>query len=220
MHLTAGRHGVRIAVGAVAGSGGAWHRESRRESRIQQADGAVRAVYEAHCRGLTQIAVLLAGDLAVAEEIVQAAFAAMHGAWPRLATGGSGLSYLRREVVRRARSRRLGSPPVAPHARQSRLPGGPPSARILATLQTMPVRQREAVVLRYFAGLSDTEIAAATGARPSAISRDVRCGLAAFALAAPPCSEPAAGRPDAVTMPAVRAEPSYEPPGSRPTREP
>lgn len=39
----------------------------------------MRALYEAYYRGLTQVA----GDLAVAEEIVQAAFVAMRRAWPR-----------------------------------------------------------------------------------------------------------------------------------------
>jgi DNA-directed RNA polymerase specialized sigma24 family protein len=216
VHLAAGRHRGPVAVGVAARSGRARRRTARSESGRQQPDEGVRAAYEAHHRGLTQLAVLLAGDLAAAEEIVQAAFVSMHRARPRLATGG-GLRHLRREVVQRARSRRPGSSQAAP---QSRLPGGPPAAPILAILQTIPVRQREAVVLRYFAGLSDTEIAAVTGARPAAISRYAQCGLAAFALAARVAGGPAARQPDAVTRPAARAEPGHETAGSRPVGEP
>ena len=43
------------------------------------ADQAVDVLYHAHYRALTRLAALLVTDVAAAEEIVQAAFAAMHG---------------------------------------------------------------------------------------------------------------------------------------------
>ena len=44
------------------------------------ADQAVDVLYHAHYRALTRLAALLVTDVAAAEEMVQAAFAAMHGA--------------------------------------------------------------------------------------------------------------------------------------------
>lgn len=78
------------------------------------------AAYRTQYRSLVRLAVLLTGDVAVAEQVVQDAFVAMHGAWRRLADRGklahrgkladrSGdrdqlVRYLRRSVVVRSRS--------------------------------------------------------------------------------------------------------------------
>ncbi len=48
------------------------------------ADQAVAVLYDTHYGPLTRLAALLASDEAVAEEIVQDAFVAMHGAWRQL----------------------------------------------------------------------------------------------------------------------------------------
>ena len=84
------------------------------------------AAYRTQYRSLVRLAVLLTGDVAAAEQVVQDAFVAMHGAWRRLADRGklahrgkladrrrladrSGdrdqvVRYLRRSVVVRSRS--------------------------------------------------------------------------------------------------------------------
>jgi DNA-directed RNA polymerase specialized sigma24 family protein len=152
----------------------------------------VRALYEEHYRALTQLAALLAGDLAAAEDITQAAFVAMHRAWRPLGTSDAELLYLRREVVRRARSRRTGRRGTAGQAPQPRLPGGPLAVPAVAILGTLPVRQREAVILRCWAGLSDTEIAAVTCAPLQAVTGDLKRGLDALAAVAEPGHEAAA----------------------------
>ncbi|HEY7359552.1 MAG TPA: hypothetical protein VH642_01995, partial [Streptosporangiaceae bacterium] len=59
---------------------------------------------------LAQMAMLLVNDVVMAEEIVEAAFAAMHGAWRRLGDSDTALPYPQRAVVRRARSRRAVRP--------------------------------------------------------------------------------------------------------------
>ena len=71
------------------------------------ADQAVTVLYGAHHRALAQMATLLVNDVVVAEEIVEAAFVALHAAWRRLRNSDKALSYLQRAVVRRARSYRV-----------------------------------------------------------------------------------------------------------------
>jgi hypothetical protein len=90
------------------------------------------------------------------------------------------LLYLRREVIRRARygrPARRGTPAQTP---QVHTPGSSAAERTLATLATLPLRQREVVILRYWAGLSAAEIAAVTRSRPRAVTRSLvkaSCGM-------------------------------------------
>src|SRR6266516_2217000 len=65
---------------------------------------AVTAIYTTHYRSLVRLAVLLVGDAATAEEIVQDSFIAMHAAWRRLRDTEKALAYLRQCVVNRSRS--------------------------------------------------------------------------------------------------------------------
>jgi RNA polymerase sigma factor (sigma-70 family) len=137
------------------------------ERARQPPQAAVTVLYDMHYRGLTQLAALLVSDLARAEEIVQDAFVAMHGSWLHLGVSDSALPYLRREVVRRSRSSRAarldrpGRPPLAPEGGIS-APARAESG-LVAALRGLPARQREALVLRYFADLPETQIAAAMG---------------------------------------------------------
>lgn len=128
---------------------------------------AVAALYDTGYRDLTRLAALLVSDLAMAEEIVQDAFVAMHGAWLRPGGGDRALAYLRRAVVRRSRvSRAERSDPAG---RQAVTPAGPaqapgqPEPGLMAVLRGLPARQREALILRYYADLPETQIAAAMG---------------------------------------------------------
>lgn len=121
---------------------------------------AMTALYQTHYRSLVQLAVLLVSDLATAEDIVQDSFAAMYDVWPALPDASTALCHLRRSVVRRSRS----APPPPP-ADGSR-PGLPP---VVSALRALPARQREVLVLRYFADLPEAEIAVVTGTRKAAV---------------------------------------------------
>jgi RNA polymerase sigma factor (sigma-70 family) len=146
------------------------------------ADQAVTVLYGAHHRALAHMATLLVNDVVVAEEIVEAAFVALHAAWWRLRNGDKALSYLQRAVVRRARSYR-----VARSDPSRRQPGPPrtgqpdmtPSQALLLTaLYALPPRQREALVLRYYADLPDTQIAFVMGIPARSASNHVERGTA------------------------------------------
>ena len=153
-------------------------REPSRSGGPQDADREVTALYLTHYRPLVRMAALLVQDLAAAEEIVQDSFVAVHAAWRRLPDAEHALSYLRRSVVDRSRAalrRHVVVDKLAPRLAPD-LPSGPGEASIeversafISALWTLPPRQREVVVLRYFADLPETQVASATGISETAV---------------------------------------------------
>lgn len=151
---------------------------SREPQEGWDADRAVTVLYLAHYRPLVRVAALLVQDPATAEEIVQDSFVAVHEVWRRLPDADHALSYLRRAVVDRSRSAQRQhvtvdtiAPGPAPEP-----PAGHGGASIeaersafISALWTLPARQREVVVLRYFADLPPTQVASATGISPAAV---------------------------------------------------
>jgi DNA-directed RNA polymerase specialized sigma24 family protein len=128
----------------------------------------VTKLYAAHYRQLVRLAVLLVHDVPTAQEIVQDSFVALHDAWRRWG-GDSPLSYLRQSVVSRSRSvlhcrsENTGPPGGAPGAGGQHPMTGLADPVVIRALTAMPAQQREALVLNYYAGLSDTQIGAAMG---------------------------------------------------------
>ena len=132
-------------------------------------------------QSLVQIAALLISDTVAAEDIVLAAFASLHRSWPHLGGPDTALLYLRRSVIRGTRSRgrtsagRPGQPGSAPRACW---PGhGIQEALLMAALGALPARQREALVLRYFAEWPDAQIAAAMGVSSRDVVRHIARGM-------------------------------------------
>jgi DNA-directed RNA polymerase specialized sigma24 family protein len=128
----------------------------------RDADRAVTALYLTHYRPLVALAARLVRDLVAAEEIVQDSFVAAHAARRRRPDADLAPSYLRRSVVDRSRSRRrhrAGVGQLAPALLLDRLavlPQRGPSlerSAFISALWALPTRQREDVVLRYFADL-------------------------------------------------------------------
>jgi RNA polymerase sigma-70 factor (sigma-E family) len=144
----------------------------------QAADEAVTAMYQNHYAVLVRAAALLVGDVATAEDVVQDCFIAMHGAWWRLRDPSKALAYLRSSVINKSRSvlrhravadRHLPmSAPDLPSAEESAMAVVQRSS-VLAALSELPVRQREVVVLRYYADLSEEQTAAALGISKGAV---------------------------------------------------
>ena len=153
------------------------------------ADRAVTALYTAHYRSLVRLAALLVRDVATAEEVVQESFVAMHGGWRRLRDSDKALSYLRQSVVNRSRSvlrhrvvvdrNAPQPPPDMPSAEQGAIALLERSA-VVAALRTLPTRQREALVLRYYGALSEAQIAAAMGISRGAVKSHTARAMAAL----------------------------------------
>jgi RNA polymerase sigma-70 factor (sigma-E family) len=108
---------------------------------------------------LLRTAYLLTGDRAAAEDLVQSTLADLYLRWGRAHTHDDLDAHVRGLLVRRHRSarrraRRHGPDAVIDLSHRSALWAG---------VQALPKRQRIVVVLRYFEGLDDAEIAAALG---------------------------------------------------------
>jgi RNA polymerase sigma-70 factor (sigma-E family) len=152
------------------------------------AAASVTALYAEHALGLVRLAVVVTGDRAAAEDIVQDAFLGLYRRWDRLPNMTAPLAYLRVSVMNgcrtalRNRSRlRLwsggGSGEDLDEAAQAGLADPARLAEsaeasvllaeeqrtVAAALRKLPRRQREAVVLRYYLDLSVEETAQVMG---------------------------------------------------------
>jgi RNA polymerase sigma-70 factor (sigma-E family) len=158
---------TRIREVAVAGPSADW-----------DADGAVAALYRAHYRPLVRLAALLVRDIPTAEEVVQDSFIALHAGIHRLRESEKALAYLRVAVVNRSRSvlrhrvvvdRNTPAPePDVPSAEQGQLAQLERSA-LISALRGLSGRQREVVVLRFYADLSEAQIASTLGISRGAV---------------------------------------------------
>jgi RNA polymerase sigma-70 factor (sigma-E family) len=132
------------------------------------ADRAVTELYTLHYRSLVRLSALLVRDMGTAEEVVQDSFVAMHGGWRRLRDSEKALSYLRQSVVNRSRSvlrhrvvvdrNAPKPPPDMPSAEHGAIALLERSA-VIDALRTLPARQREALVLRFYGDMSEAQIA-------------------------------------------------------------
>jgi RNA polymerase sigma-70 factor (sigma-E family) len=133
-----------------------------------EADRAVTELYSTHYRSLVRLAALLVRDVGTAEEVVQDSFGARHGGWRRLRDSDKALSYLRQSVGNRSRSvlrhrvvvdRNAPKPaPDMPSAEHGAIALFERSA-VISALRTLPARQCEALVLRFYADMSEAQIA-------------------------------------------------------------
>jgi len=121
------------------------------------------ALYRAEHDGLVRLAGLVLGSGVVAEDVVQEAFAKLHGQLDRVENPAG---WLRVAVVNGCRNehRRLG------RARRhvQRIGGAatgeaaaidPPTPELIQSLRRLPVRQRTVVVLRFYEDLPEADIA-------------------------------------------------------------
>ena len=153
------------------------------------ADEAITSLYAAHYRSLVRIAAFLLHDVGAAEDVVQDAFVALHGHWRQLRDPDRAAAYLRQAVVNRSRSRlrhqkvvdrHAPTPgPDAPSAEYGAI-GALERTEVISALRALPARQREVVVLRYYADLSEAQIAEAMGISAGAVKSHASRGLAAL----------------------------------------
>ena len=162
--------------------------------QLPDPDQGLPVLYAMHYRSLTKLAALLAASPALAEEIVEDAFVALHGSWRRLRNDDHALLYLQRMVVQRARAcrggHRQGSHQPGSHQPDDHSPvshrragGGPVESRMLTVLRSFPAPQREALVLSYYADMPEARVAHVMGVRPGAVRSHLAHGLSALQAA-------------------------------------
>ena len=151
------------------------------------ASRAVTSLYRTHALGLTRLAFIVLGDRHAAEDVVQEAFCGLFRAWDRLPDGSNTVGYLRASVLNGCRTalrrqKRIPRPlgvPAAPSADAAAMVGEEQRAAV-AALRRLPPRQREALVLRYYADLPEYETALAMGVSRGTVKSTTARALAAL----------------------------------------
>lgn len=149
--------------------------------------------------GLLRFAHLVTGDPHAAEEAVQASLVATLRRWPKIsqAEGFRPVPYVRRAIVNnhirsvRRWSNRVLLGPVPDQPVPDDVSAWIDHDRLVQALRTLAPRQRAVLVLRYYADLSETEIARMLGCRPGTVKSAAARGLATLRMHLDPASSPA-----------------------------
>ncbi len=159
------------------------------------ADGAtpgslVSDLFQEHALSLVRLAVLLTGDRASAEDVVQDAFLGLQRALPRLRGTEGALPYLRVSVLNGCRSVQRSRVRASRRDVQYALPVWSAEAAaiaseerraVLTAVAALPQRAREVLALRFFLGMPDTDIAKALGVSRGTVSSTASRALATLA---------------------------------------
>jgi RNA polymerase sigma-70 factor (sigma-E family) len=162
-----------------------------RDTDPSGAEAAVAGLFAARYPELVRLAGLLGAD--DPEDIAQEAFARLLRRYDSLRDADAALGYVRATVCNLTRNRRrhlrvvrLRTPAECPadveSSEQAAL-SREEQREVIAALAALPARRREAIVLRYWLGLSEAEIAAAMGISPGTVKSAVSRGLAALGRA-------------------------------------
>ncbi|MFJ7244073.1 SigE family RNA polymerase sigma factor [Kitasatospora sp. NPDC098652] len=133
---------------------------------------------------LVRTAFLLAGEQYAAEDLVQSAAEQACAAWSKVRRADDPYAYVRRILVNQHARRWRRRPPellvdAVPDAagREDGFARSDQRGALLAALATLPPRQREAVVLRYWEDLSDSQTALAMGCSVGAVRSHAAKGI-------------------------------------------
>jgi RNA polymerase sigma-70 factor (sigma-E family) len=154
-----------------------------------QADEALRVAYATEYQRLVGLARLLVDEREDAEEVVQEAFART---WARLGrVHGDPLPYLRRAVVNQSRGRLRRRRTAAAHrpdagvdseSAESAAVRSAAASAVVEGLAHLPRRQRECVVLRFYADLTVPEIARSLGVAEGSVKSHLHRALTTLAI--------------------------------------
>jgi len=132
---------------------------------------------------LLRLAVLLAGDRGHAEDLVQTALLKTYRHWGRITRSGDPTAYVRRVLVTTHTSwrRRLSTTEQVLETLPDRADPAVPAEddeELRTALRTLPPRMRAAVVLRFYADLSELQTAQLMGCSASTVNTQTARGLA------------------------------------------
>ena len=152
---------------------------------------------------LVRVAYAVSGDLGVAEDAVQTAFAKAYRSWRRVSRLEAPEAYVRKMAVnevlntrRRAHTRR--------EVARADVPDSPGPASYDAALShdemwsavsALPPRQRAVLVLRYYEDLSEQQIADVLGCRPGTVKSQAAAALATLRTRLDHTTRSGEGRP-------------------------
>jgi RNA polymerase sigma-70 factor (sigma-E family) len=147
---------------------------------------ALARLFDAHHTPLLRLAVLLGAE-GDAEDVVSEAFYELYRRWSRLRSPDAAVGYLRAVVCNLVRMRLRRLQVERKHADHViELVGSAEAAVLLRedqralveAIKRLPVRQREALVLRYWLDLRESEIASAMGISAGAVKSHTSRGMA------------------------------------------
>ncbi len=154
---------------------------------------AVAALFHTHHRRLVGLASLLCEDQATSEDVVQEAFAGLYRLWWQLRDPHSAIAYLNKAVVNGSRDHlrrrrradalmlRMVPKPEALSSAEQDVMSRDEGDRLWQAIRTLPQRQRQVLVLRYYLDQSEAEIAETINVSRGSVKRHATRGLAALA---------------------------------------
>ncbi len=166
--------------------------DTPRSAPTDRVDGedALAVLFDSDYRTLVAAARFIVDDRETAEDVVMEAFVGLHRRWSGLRDRGEAHRYLRSSVLngarsqlRRRRVRRLNE------ARSTEEPvgAGDVAARgadhvtLVTGLRHLADRQREVLVMRFFLGMTEAEVADELGISVGSVKQHSARGLAALA---------------------------------------
>jgi RNA polymerase sigma-70 factor (ECF subfamily) len=158
----------------------------RHGTMVMGASGSFEEFYAATAGRLLGQVFLVTGDLHAAEEVVQESFTRAVVRWSRVRDYELPEAWVRRVAMNLAADRarslrrqakavlRLGPPPLVPSVSVETL-------ALVQALRTLPVRQRQAIVLHYLVDLPVAEVAQVLGVRGGTVKTLLARGRRALA---------------------------------------
>jgi RNA polymerase sigma-70 factor (sigma-E family) len=140
-------------------------------------EAAIRRLFDGHYPQLVQLAALTGAD-EDAEDIVEDAFCELYWRWHRLRDPSAALLYLRSVICNLTRMRLRHLQVVRRHRQEPRADADSAESvallredqrEVIEALERLPGRQREALVLRYWLGLREAEVAHQMGISRGAV---------------------------------------------------
>lgn len=155
---------------------------------------ALAELFRRHHGDLVRLATVMLRNRETAEDVVQDVFASVQKRSAQLVQPDAALPYLRAAVLNRCRSvlrrqvlaQRLGALRdvdfgLAQLSAEADVIRAEERREVLAALAALPPRRREVLVLRYYVGLSEAEIAKTLGISQGTVKSAAARGIAALA---------------------------------------
>ncbi len=161
-------------------------------SAPQAQTSSMEELYTANAQRAGRLAYFLVGDREIAQDLVQEAFLKVFARWGNLRDSHSFAAYLNRTIVNLAhKTHRRRGIERRYLEKQARLEAVAPQRdyetvdELWRQLQSLPQRQRTAIVLRYYEDLTEHQAAEAMGCSETAIASLVQRALGTLRKNAP-----------------------------------